>query len=497
MLKKYFQVILTLLLIGFSLLEAKSQSEKERDIYDSITYHYYMQGNWDSVIDIGKEALYKGYDFYYLRMRLGLAYDYQANFRIAEKQYSKALKLVPNDVNAAYYQYFAAINGGRKGVAFSNYQHFNFEQKKSINPNKDSNQDFLYEKHQNIIPKKIKVKALELLSFSYGYAFTGNKTNMDNIYPSSSGELFSTGYVRNKQSYLNLTMKGNLSPMVQWDFAYNNHVIDGLSILQMRNEKPEWKPTNVKQNEIFGGLGFLFGNGMSLKTTAHYLGFKGNATEYSLDTIIYVISESRDTILDEESTFNKVNYSFSESDYVLGLSLNHKLGMFDFSAFATYGQISEVNPLQIGGEITILPKGNYSLYVSNRLLYYSDELDNRFIYKVSAGSALSKKWNIDASATFGNLQYTNEPNSAIVYNWSEKTTFKGDIILSYLIAPKVYLSLKYQLTQKQSKYSSYVANGIENSLIYPGFSYITYGETEDYYKFNQHFLIASLSWYLN
>ena len=50
-----------------------SQITEEAKQADIQTYDLYTLAKWDELIDAGNKALSKGIDFYYLRMRLGIA----------------------------------------------------------------------------------------------------------------------------------------------------------------------------------------------------------------------------------------------------------------------------------------------------------------------------------------------------------------------------------------------------------------------------------------
>jgi len=500
MTKYNYKIIFLFFSFLFLGLHAQSQNnefqKKEKAIYDSLTFHYYEAGIWDSVIDIGKEALYKGYDFYYLRMRIGLAYDYQGNFRLAEKQYKQALKLVPPDVSAAYYKYYAAINGGRENVAYADFKKYNLKQAKAINQDYSKNTNYLFEDQQNVKVQELKIKTFDHLYFAYGYSLTGNNNELANIYPNNTGILYSQGNIRLNQSYLNFNIGGNISSNAKWNLTYNNSRINGVKLIQAKEADYISAPTSVIQNELYTSLSLFSGDGWNIKATAQLIHYNSNFI-FVEDSIKYKIPENtEDTLLIDSVQFGYIEEQVKGNDYVFGLSLNRKVGLFDFSIFGTYANILDENPFQIGGEITILPKGNYTLYLTNRLFYYHDNNSDRYIYKVSAGTSISKKMNLDASATFGNLQFTNEPGLAVVYNWAEKTTFKGDIVLSYQIIPKLYLSLRYQITQKQSLYNYYQLDEILPSTELDGYYYATYKEESSFYKFNQHFVILGLSWIL-
>jgi hypothetical protein len=500
MLKYYYKKIF--LLFSFLILGLGVQSQnteyqkKEKTIYDSLTYHYYETGIWDSVIDIGKEAIYKGYDFYYLRMRMGLAYDYEGNFRMAEHHYTRALSFVPTDVNAAYYKYFAALNGGRIGEAYSSYKSFTSKQKEAIYKVQNTDTKYIDDAIIGKRLQKIKAKPLTSLSLSYGYSFTGNQNKLADILPQSKYILYSIGDIRTNQSYINLFLSGNASPLIQWSAAYNHNKINGEHLFHPKNLSFQTVGTNVSQDELYGSVNVLKGKGWELSISAMLLHYKGFKIDTPIDTVFYMIPPPPDTLLTESIVFEHNYYSPTGNDYFLRFSIKKKYRLADMTFFGSYSKIYDKNPVQTGLIFTLLPRGNYSLYLTNRLLYYHDDEDDRFVYKVLAGAQLSKKINIEGSATFGNIQNTNEPRAAVAYNWSEETSFKGDISLSYQLMKQLYISLRYQITQKQSVYNYYQIDEVLPSQTLHGFFYATYREEKGGYQFNQHFIILSLNWKL-
>ncbi len=70
------------------------------------TYQYYLEQKWDSVILIGSQALRQHIDYYYLRMRMGIAYFQKKEYRIAEPHFLRALKFNSSDDVAKEYLYY-------------------------------------------------------------------------------------------------------------------------------------------------------------------------------------------------------------------------------------------------------------------------------------------------------------------------------------------------------------------------------------------------------
>lgn len=463
-----------------------AQSPKEEAIYDSLTFYYSENAVWDSVIDIGKESIYKGYDFYSLRMRMGNAYNHQGNYRLSEKHFTKALEFKSTDANAAFYQYQAAINGGRQDVAYHNYLSFNEEQKDLITGEDKTQAD-------SKLP--IQLKALEQVSVFTGYSFTNNQ-NFDEILPLTAGLLYQESQIRSHQFYADLGLKGNISSILTWDLSYHYNQINGDYIFREKNYTLESKKSNISQNEFFAGLSYFTGCGWSISAYGALLNYSQEQYATSVENYNYYITAENDSILGTNPDYINTYVKERNNDYAIGLKLKRTINLFDISLFASYAEMLNENPLQIGGEVTILPNGNYDFYLSNKLSYLDKSGKNEWLYKVSVGGKLYKDLQFFAAANFGNLQYSNELDLNIVYNWTEPTSFKGDFGLSYPLNENLWISAHYQFFQKES-------NVYQNQLFYlnpsdefVGFYEPQYKETTDTYKFNEHFVFLGFVWYL-
>ena len=415
---------------------------------------------------------------------------------MAERQYTKALGFSVNDVNAAYYQYYAAYNGGRKNVAYHYYSKYNTIQKlKVLEANKGSGNNSV-KMPDPLILAEIQTRGLSKINFSYGYSFTGNENKLSNFFPQQMGILYSEGIIRNTQQYFHLGLAGNITNYMEWQMAYSHNTINGYNLVQPQNSDYFTRDASIKQNEFYAKLSFFATDGWNIELSGQLLKYDNKFTDVWVDSMAYSLPTESDTILLGTPYFKEQRTKFEGVDYVLGIALNKKISLVDFSLFASYASIVDQNPFQIGGEITILPKGNYSLYLTNRLFYYHDDLSDRAIYKVIAGVSLTKKLFFEGAATFGDLQYTNEPHTSIVYNWSEKTSFKGDLTLIYRINNDINLSLTYMIYQKRAQYHYLMFSGLESSLEYPGYYQSTYDDKIGDNKFNQHFFVLGLNWNL-
>lgn len=102
-----------LIVVNFSLLA----QQKDFVFYDRKTYEFYLNQQWDSVIVYGKDALQSGYDYYYLRMRLGIARYLLEKYDDALEDFQKALDHNASD-DAYEYLYYTLRQLGRYRDAY-------------------------------------------------------------------------------------------------------------------------------------------------------------------------------------------------------------------------------------------------------------------------------------------------------------------------------------------------------------------------------------------
>ena len=74
---------------------------------DAKTYHYFLDQKWDSLVAVGKTALKSDIDYYYLRIRLGIAYFNKGKYAKAIQHLQKATKFNSGDSTALEYMYYA------------------------------------------------------------------------------------------------------------------------------------------------------------------------------------------------------------------------------------------------------------------------------------------------------------------------------------------------------------------------------------------------------
>ncbi len=97
-------------LLGFS--QAKLGFQKA----DSLSYQYYLQGEWNKLITLTNVAFNEGVDSKFMRQRAGYAYFMTGDFTSSGIQYEKALGFDRNDEFTKEYLYYSALNSGSENT---------------------------------------------------------------------------------------------------------------------------------------------------------------------------------------------------------------------------------------------------------------------------------------------------------------------------------------------------------------------------------------------
>lgn len=106
-------IYLIALFLSFNALVVSGQGRSDFSSIDSLTYKYYLDGNWKKLIITGKEALNSGIDYKFLRQRLGYAYYIKGDYLDARKHLLKALEYDSFNPFTLEYLYYSSLLSGK------------------------------------------------------------------------------------------------------------------------------------------------------------------------------------------------------------------------------------------------------------------------------------------------------------------------------------------------------------------------------------------------
>ena len=105
-----------IIIIGILLLSSLSsfaQSKRNFAWYDKYTYELFQNKDWDKLIVQGNKAIKAGHDFFYLRVRIGVAYYTKGEYRASIPHFTKALQFNESDPLTVEYLFYAYKFSGR------------------------------------------------------------------------------------------------------------------------------------------------------------------------------------------------------------------------------------------------------------------------------------------------------------------------------------------------------------------------------------------------
>jgi len=122
------------LIFIFFLFSVSLNAQNSRDFnnVDSLTYSYYISGNWNSLIRLGKEAIASDIDYKYLRQRIGYASFALGNYSVAKYNFEKALEFDSFDQFSLEFLYYSFLNSGKEEYTGSIEKRLSSELKKSL-----------------------------------------------------------------------------------------------------------------------------------------------------------------------------------------------------------------------------------------------------------------------------------------------------------------------------------------------------------------------------
>jgi len=117
--------IMTLFFLMMNINHSKAQETVSSQVVDKISYQLFELGYWTDLIDYAEDAIVKGENFYYLQIRLGIAYYELKEYRQALYHFEKAKTLQAPDDVLNEYLYYCYIYNNQYEQALKLSKHFN------------------------------------------------------------------------------------------------------------------------------------------------------------------------------------------------------------------------------------------------------------------------------------------------------------------------------------------------------------------------------------
>jgi hypothetical protein len=409
-----------IIILSLILLAQTGRSQDFKSV-DQETYNLYMEKIWDELIRAGKDGLKQGIDYYYLRMRIAIAYYETKNYKASQAHFRKALEFNEVDPVASEYLYYAYLLPGQTDQA-------------SILA-----KDFSPSLMEKIIPPPGKI--VDRLAIDYLYNYNDTKDLLSDPDHYFSG--LPPGYqvVTLNFSNLNVILHHEFSPGITLTHAYTYlnktnyyYYDDGLTPFGIDGQK-------VIQHQYYISPSFSTNRGLSISPSFHYLRSKFQ--------VPYIITGSGGP--GPGGGGSSIQYSDLYSNhYVGGLSFSQFIGRFTIRLGGIYSSINNASQVTSTAGLTWYPLGNLDLYLGTSLNVHNENTNQKntveLIPDFLIGYGIASRVWIEFSGSYGNMRNYTEGNGYIVYNGLDWMIYKAIWTIVLPITPKgsnVYLGTRF------------------------------------------------------
>ena len=439
------RLIATIGLFLFSLSGIIAQEQLDFNTINMETYRLYTGQEWDSLIAMGKEALKQDIDYYYLRMRLGIAYYTKKNFKKASIHFNKAIAMNQGDPVAMEYLYYSNLLSGNKEQAKHVRNRFKGALALKLPPQKG--------------------KFMEKIGAEYLYHHSMNEdlfTIPDQLF---TGLPQGVQHITRNFSNAAIHMASSISPgfsLIQ-TYTYlskHNHFYynDGTYQLEVSDQ-------HVYQHQYGISPQFTTPSGYTIMPVFHLInvhfqspvvlsqGYMGGSSQVGLAY-------------------------FTENDLVTGMGFRKGICTVDLELGAYYATLNNTEQIQNRLGVTWFPTGNLNLYVGMFLnsQYELKEGEGLFrtIPEILIGYAIGEKVWLDLKAVMGEMVNYTENNGMIIYNsYGEVIDKKVTFSISIPVSDKgslLYLGGRW--TSNRSEFIPYdpILAQSNNTITYNTFS---------------------------
>lgn len=448
------KVLITILII---ILSQSIYAQKTTvSTVDITTYNQYLNGEWEELIKTSKKAQSNEIDFYYLQVRMGVAYYKLGNYRKAINHFENAFYSSPTDAFVREYLYYSYLYAGRESDAVIFAKILNLDMKKQL--------------------KIKKTSFIQGLQSEYGYFFNKDYNSQTNTNYVRTEDLYAEQTVPKNYNYFNFGLKHAFGNGTTFYHSYTNLKINKLQQYQTKQIQQQ-QPHNsdnyeysftTNQHQYYASFGFHPKTGLTITPALHFIKINSTSFDMNYDGT-------------NNPSFNVNNYSINQ--FLLYLGVAKDIGLITVGVSGSYSNLNDKKQFQPGISLIYYPLGNLNIYTASFLYYQSNSTQTKkeasFIFNQKIGFKLSKIW-IEGLVTFGNFSEFNDAAGFIVYNSLDKiqSRYEGAILIPTNDG-RFNISLRYQNLSYQGE--------VKQSETYSISNYTTFNYTN-------HLFIGGISW---
>ena len=453
------------------ILVQKSFSQEELDFIkaDKSTYNAYMEQRWKDVIDTAEMAIAKGFDFYYMRMRAGIACSELKKYRKAIIHYNKALEFNSGDATATNQLYEAYIKSG------FHHQAAWLMANDSVKPRKFT----------AIIPEA-------------GYNINNSYAVLKTAYqkPDANLNYFFEKDLSGPFAYYSIAFIHELSPKWQVDQSFSYLTMD------------KFKQIHFDRNVLLNPGHIIFENSYKTTQYAWYLnpvyykeenrqisfflhGFLINSDAVNYNVVGAIMPQQQGPVNPQPLDYMLAVDSSKSTLFEIagGLSFKkHRTYFMRSLQFSAY-KGTDVFRFQAGLSYTLYPFAK-PCFSSESSLYALLGTDNGIVFKQNFHINILSSFSADLYGMAGNMSYFADNNGAIVYNLPDVMRLKAGITLQYFPLKKIGITAGYSFSQSETKFVWNEFRGFTNK------GQVRFDTNVELHKYTNHLIFGGIIWVL-
>ncbi len=417
---KKLAIILSLIISISSL----AQDTLNFKMVDATTYQSYVDKDWNKVIEVGNKALKQDIDYYFLRMRLGIAYYEKTNYRKSIIHFEKAMDMNNEEVVATEYLYYAYKNIGNDIQAMKTLDRSNTKY-----ANKLLDEQKLFQNIYMFFSTRIydadKLKDASLPAYQKEIS---EQKGFNPIYT----EQFIPG------SYYNFQLGGTMrfSPTWRVDLSYQNfqvkkeqHILDPFqeTLQEAKVSQTQWNINNT----------FRISNKMTASLFFTYLSNKIDYIDIKTERIPIQYVE-----VEQEKIRN----------VLLGIGLSRQQTYFDINWSASFLTTMAEPAIQTDFGVKIYPFGNRKLISESKVSFLkADSTGMHPVFSQSLSYSPIERLNFSLVGNWGEMESWSNSNGYNVYNGIYGISSLYQANVSVRLVKQLYLKLQYEYMDNSSK----------------------------------------------
>lgn len=416
---------------------------------DSVSLALYQARDWKALARYQEWAAREGYDYYYLRMRSGIASYERKNYLQAARHFRKALEHNDADPVALEYLFGCFLELNLTAEAAQTWQ-------KLPAP--------AQERLALLKPRLFRagLAAGPLISDQPEKFDTFDLDGGQDIYGET--DLVTGGY--NVYAGLSKIFAGGQSIYAGYTMVYQdkNKLVRISDTLAVDEQYP------LRQHQYYLGGEIPVVKGFSVNPALNYI-----RSRYAVVSPVYnEITGAYTFPVDSTDIGQFIGY----------LSVTRDFQVIRTSLFAAWSNLNEQEQFQAGFRLVAYPLGNLNFYLSADLLNHMNEGNSQLVFGLLAGGRLLRPLWIEANMTAGDMRNYHDNNANSVYNVADRMKFKGGGKAMLRFDTRWMLTGEYVYMLRRGSYVMYEPLTGEDDAVVP----VTMPQ-----NFNNHLFVISLS----